>query len=313
MFNVLKKFKYPLFLASFFFLIAFPVLAAVPDGLGPWADSVEHTNQGLMKNGDPVPLVRSNPASALGVAENDTTDGNFYSLGFGGTMTLGFVNGISSGVFVVEATNTNYPAETAMVEVSPDNVNWTFAGNVNQDGQVSVPENLGCVHYVKLTDTSDASQFGDVTADGYDVDGVQAQGALCTTEGRMTGGGSVFTAAGTRVTHGFQFHCDATEGPNNLQINWGKGEKFHLENLDFAFCSDEDGIDEGQPEAGFDTYQGEGTGRYNGVSGYTAKWYFTDAGEPGKADTAIIEIKSPSNATILSVSGNLKNGNQQAH
>ncbi|MBI4080922.1 MAG: hypothetical protein HY430_04090 [Candidatus Levybacteria bacterium] len=301
----------PLLTLSLFFTAI--TLAAAPDGLGPWADTVVGTNQGLMKNGNPVPAIRSDPTSALGVAEDNTTDGNFYSLGFGGSITLGFDNGISSGVIIVEATNPNYPVETAQVEVSPDSVNWTIAGNVAQDGRVEVPANLGCVHFVRVTDTSNPNDFQDATADAYDVDGVQGIGNACATEGKMTGGGSVFTRAGVRVTHGFEFYCDATDGPNNLEINWDKGNKFHLEDLDFAFCSDEPGIDEGNPDAGFDTYQGEGTGRFNGQSGYSIKWLFTDAGEPGKNDTANIVIKDPSNVTILSVSGNLKSGNQQAH
>lgn len=131
-------------------------------------------------------------------------------------------------------------------------------------------------------------------------------------EGRMTGGGSVFNAS-MRVTHGFELNCDASKTPNNLQVNWGKGNKFHLENLNTASCSDDPAITPNPPAAGFDTYVGTGTGRYNGVSGYTAEWTFTDAGEPGKNDLAKIVIKDASNNVILSVSGKLNNGNQQAH
>ncbi|GFO96009.1 uncharacterized protein) Fragment, partial [groundwater metagenome] len=67
------------------------------------------------------------------------------------------------------------------------------------------------------------------------------------------------------------------------------------------------------PAAGFDTYVGTGTGRYNGVSGFKAEWTFTDAGEPGKNDFAKIVIKDASSNVILSVSGKLNNGNHQAH
>ena len=67
------------------------------------------------------------------------------------------------------------------------------------------------------------------------------------------------------------------------------------------------------PSANFDTYVGKGTGRYNGVAGATAEWTFTDAGEPGKNDTAKIVIKDVNNVVVLTVSGNLKVGNQQAH
>jgi len=133
-------------------------------------------------------------------------------------------------------------------------------------------------------------------------------------QGRMTGGGSVFTEDGMRVTHGFTLHCDDSKEPNNLQVNWGKGNKFHLESLDSAFCSDDPNIDEAPPVAGFDTYKGVGMGRYNGVSGATAKWIFTDAGEPGKNnDHAEITITDAGGNVVLTVSGTLNSGNQQAH
>lgn len=132
-------------------------------------------------------------------------------------------------------------------------------------------------------------------------------------EGRMTGGGSVFTIEGVRVTHGFELKCDASKTPNNLQVNWGKNNKFHLESLTSASCTDDPAIIPNPPAAGFDTYQGTGTGRYNGVAVATAKWTFTDAGEPGKNDFATILIKDSSGNIVLSVSGNLNGGNQQAH
>lgn len=133
-------------------------------------------------------------------------------------------------------------------------------------------------------------------------------------EGRMTGGGSVFNAS-MRVTQGFELNCNASKVPNDLQINWGKNNKFHLESLSTASCSNDATIDEAPPVAGFDTYEGTGTGRYNGMPG-SAHWIFTDAGEPGKSDTALIHIwdnPTMSGAPVLSASGNLTNGNHQAH
>ena len=129
----------------------------------------------------------------------------------------------------------------------------------------------------------------------------------------MTGGGSVFTSAGVRVTHGFELNCDAAKGPNNLQVNWGKGNRFHLTDLTSAACSDDASISEDMPVAGFDTYKGKGTGKYNGVPGATAEWTFTDAGEPGVADSVTLTIKDAGAVTVLSVTGTLSNGNHQAH
>lgn len=167
--------------ASLATFLSAPVMAfaAIPDGNGPWADYVLSSNQGLMKNGSAVPAARSNPQAAVGVAEDNTTDTNFFSLGFGGKIALGFQNGISSGVVVVEATNPNYPTEQAKVEVSSDGINWVSAGNVTQDGQVSIPSSVTCANFVRLTDISDPNTFSDPTADGFDVDGVKAVGNAC--------------------------------------------------------------------------------------------------------------------------------------
>jgi hypothetical protein len=110
-----------------------------------------------------------------------------------------------------------------------------------------------------------------------------------------------------------ELHCDATKVPNNLQINWGKGNRFHLDALTTAGCSDDPAIGEAPPAAGFDTLTGAGTGSYNGVAGATITFTFTDAGEPGKNDNASFVIKDAGGNTVLTVNGKLANGNQQAH
>jgi hypothetical protein len=134
----------------------------------------------------------------------------------------------------------------------------------------------------------------------------------CEEEGRMTGGGSVFTSEGRRVTHGFELHCDEEVGPNNLEVNWG-GNHFHLENLTSAVCNDDPSIEPPPPAAPFDTYVGEGTGRCNGAPGATITFTFTDAGEPGTADTAAIDITGCPDGGGISASSNLMKGNHQAH
>jgi len=165
------------------FLFASTASAAAPDGAGPWADTASPPSQGLTNEGNPVSATRSHPDQTLGVAEQTDVDGTFFSLGFGGSITLRFVNGIANGVFVVESTRTEpdypfYPEETAQVEISEDGSpgSWHFAGNVSQDGAVSQPEEVECAQYVKITDTSILGNFTDYPgADGYDVDGVEAQ------------------------------------------------------------------------------------------------------------------------------------------
>lgn len=114
-------------------------------------------------------------------------------------------------------------------------------------------------------------------------------------DGRMTGGGSVFTdendffvPAGTRVTHGFQLHCDATITPNNLQVDIhlpdGGTSRFHLEELTYAVCWNDPEAEPRPPIAPFDHYFGSGEGRLDGEAGYCADWIFTDEGEPGTYD-----------------------------
>ncbi len=130
--------------------------------------------------------------------------------------------------------------------------------------------------------------------------------------GRMTGGGRVFTQANVRVTHGFTLHCNAADLPNSLEVNW-QGNRFHLESLGSASCTDDPSIEPQPPTADFDTYVGTGTGRYNGVSGATAEWLLTDAGQPGRKDIAGIRIFDFNNVLVLEVLDNLRVGNHQAH
>ena len=136
------------------------------------------------------------------------------------------------------------------------------------------------------------------------------------TECRWTGGGTIDTGAiipnGVRVTHGFELHCNLNV-PNNLEVNWG-GNRFHLEELLSADCFMDPMLPEpNMPVAGCNTIIAHGVGRYNGTSGYTIDFKFTDVGEPGKNDFASINVTAPGGTVVLQVSGNLKNGNQQAH
>jgi hypothetical protein len=140
--------------------------------------------------------------------------------------------------------------------------------------------------------------------------------------GRMTGGGSVITDSGVRVTHGFELHCGPEPGtgpipgPNNLEINWDSGNHWHLDTLTLADCSS-DGFSPAPPPntaSGFDVYHGAGTGTCNGVPGVYAEWVFTDHGEPGKDDTATYYIVPSGACPGLAVGVKLLTfGNHQAH
>ena len=128
---------------------------------------------------------------------------------------------------------------------------------------------------------------------------------------RMTGGGSIFGDSPFRVTHGFQLRCDAEDPRQNLEINW-EGNRFHLLDLTSAECEDTE-LDERPPTAGFDTFIGTGTGRFNNVDGATVAFTFTDDGEPGVDDTAKIVVRDAAGNVVLDVEGKLEFGNHQAH
>lgn len=147
-------------------------------------------------------------------------------------------------------------------------------------------------------------------------------------EGRMTGGGAIQCPDVGRVTHGFELYCDRNSGgipgPNNLEINWGIGNRFHLTELQTVDCKDDPNIDSAPPggnaHAGFDTMVGTGTGvgRYNSVpEQFTIKFKLTDAGEPGAGiDEAYFEIsRIGTNEVVLycPLTTLEQGGNHQAH
>jgi hypothetical protein len=143
--------------------------------------------------------------------------------------------------------------------------------------------------------------------------------------GRMTGGGGCTTDSNgdqVHVTHGFILHCDATKKPNNLEVNWTiDGQmgsfRFHLDTLQTAICTNDPNLDEEQPVAGFDTYDGTGEGRYtdnqNNQCDASAEWTFTDNGEPGGEDSFEITITCEGQTVpVLDILCPL-GGNHQAH
>jgi hypothetical protein len=133
---------------------------------------------------------------------------------------------------------------------------------------------------------------------------------------RMTGGGSIFTpiaGVSTRVTHGFELHCNRNDDPNRLEINWsanGVENNFHLGNLTSASCTDDPAIIPNPPASNFDTYVGTGTGTCNGLPA-SISFRLTDAGEPGTSDTAQYTISGSCSLTTAILP--LTFGNHQAH
>lgn len=133
--------------------------------------------------------------------------------------------------------------------------------------------------------------------------------------GRFTGGGHQIRVGEARVTRGLTIHCDLLLS-NNLEVNWG-GNRFHMnEHLQTVECSDSPDIVQFPPAAPLDTLIGVGTGRYNGVDGYTIEFTLVDYGEPGSADQMAIKIYKTSDPgdVVLNVPLQLlSGGNLQAH
>lgn len=151
-----------------------------------WASGVTSSAQALRKNGTAVLLDRSDPTDALGVAQStgaafDTPviPGSFFSLGFGGTITLSYTNPIFNGpgadLTLFEVTGgPPYPDEVVRVEASPDGSVWTLlSAAFTKDGGVDLGI-LPVAQFVRITDVSNIELF-EATADGYDLDGVRAE------------------------------------------------------------------------------------------------------------------------------------------
>ena len=133
--------------------------------------------------------------------------------------------------------------------------------------------------------------------------------------GRMTGHGTVDTTTYGRSHHEFRNSvCNSDRFPD-LKVQWD-GNRFDLTAYSSPLrCVDRPGFDEGQPDAGFDTIIGQGTGVLNGVDGATATFSFTDAGEPGRGDRATITITDADGNVVFDISDVEiePGGNHQAH
>jgi hypothetical protein len=130
--------------------------------------------------------------------------------------------------------------------------------------------------------------------------------------GRFTGGGFQI-ADDVKVTRGFTIHCDLLLS-NNLEINWGRGNNFHmLEHVTTVSCTDSPEIEQQPPDSPVDTIVGIGTGRYNGVDGYTIDFRLEDHGEPGKYDRASFVITGPAGVVLNVPIQRLGGGNIQTH
>ncbi len=154
-----------------------------------FASSVVDSQQGQRTDGTDVLAERSDPEQALR-QEADDDDSKMFSLGFGGWVTVEFTCPIQNGgegvddLSIWEVTNPGgYPLEQALVAVSQDGETWFEVGTADnltpETGRLTLSSfdlttaGLDWARYVRVTDTSDPDLF-EPTADGFDLDGVQA-------------------------------------------------------------------------------------------------------------------------------------------
>jgi len=263
-------------------------------------------------------------ASAWSCTGDVTNSGDSLTIGLDQSATCEITNDDQAAhLVVIKIVDNSTPGE--FVHSIPSDFTMIIGG-VTADGGNSFPGSSSGVN--KLLTTVGGYTVTESGPGGYnagfstDCTGTIALGETktCTVTntaitGRMTGGGSILSG-NTKITHGFELHCNITAMPNRLEINWGtKPENnFHLTALTSVRCFDDPNINPGHPTSSFDTYVGTGTGTLNNKAGYTASWTFTDAGEPGKSDTVIFTI-SDSHGTVYSVVNPIKLsvGNQQSH
>jgi hypothetical protein len=119
------------------------------------------------------------------------------------------------------------------------------------------------------------------------------------------------------ITKGFEVDCDLTTPSNNLEKNWSDASgthQFHMENFMSAMCT----LD-GNPvpaKSPVNTIVASGTGRYDGVEGFTVQFALIDNGEPGTNDQAgfmVFETANPSNVVLAFPVMTITTGNIQAH
>jgi hypothetical protein len=122
---------------------------------------------------------------------------------------------------------------------------------------------------------------------------------------RFTGAGHMNDPERTKFTLGL--HCNPLVGHNRFKVAWGNKptHQFETDLLTSAAC-------ETAPEP-LRTHRGWGLGKLDGSPGAKAHWSLTDAGEPGRDDTVVIEIYDPENNLLRRVEGRISGGNLQAH
>ncbi len=170
-----------IFAAAAAFVCA-PVLAQDADSMNSepcYGAEVLNYEQGPQTNGQPVAADRSNPEITLGAPSLNNSAGNFFSLGVGGFIEIGF-GGIvldlpGNDIKVVETSFSGNNCglnddEFADIELSSDGINWEFYGTICRNEEIDIADvGLDYITAIRITNSEITT-----TLDGYDVDGVIA-------------------------------------------------------------------------------------------------------------------------------------------
>lgn len=141
---------------------------------------------------------------------------------------------------------------------------------------------------------------------------VKRIGQFETLDGRMTGGGT--STAAPRLSVSLTIHCD-NKLSNNIQINWGNTNKWHLDKNSLTNVVCQYVNDPTPPAAPINIFGGDATGTLNNVTGSRLQFKFVDNGEPNRGgDFISLKIWDENNVVVLDVQNvELKTGNIQAH
>jgi hypothetical protein len=197
--------------------------------------------------------------------------------------------------------------------VTVDSEPFTFPTD-SFSGQRSAPSatNLVVVEGVAVDSWDDGFPGGQTTSVDVTVPTDCSPGT-----GRFTGGGKQVVVGVATVTKGFEVDCDLLQPSNNLEINWMDAtgsHRFHMETFDSALCTLNGSPV--PPKAPVNTIVASGTGRVDGVLGFTVQFTLIDNGEPGTSDKAgflIFETANPSNVVLAIPVITITTGNIQAH
>ena len=160
--------------------VALSLSAAAASHAAPiYANSVIDFTQGSVKK---VEAGRSDPMAALGAE-----DGSFVSLGFGGSIVLGFAKSFRAigNVFEVTFNNKASHKESADIFGSADGVTWVLLASLKNHISTSFSAE-GIFSQLKIVDTSNIKG---ATFDGFDIDAVSVSPVPVPAAGLLLAGG----------------------------------------------------------------------------------------------------------------------------